>query len=89
MKYIHFNTTVQINENENSWSSPYASRHINFDMPLPMFDEKKFGALISAEIEQAQLEFPNAVLEYAKERAEEAAKKEAEETEKHLQEVPF
>jgi hypothetical protein len=89
MKYIHFNTTVQINENENSWSSPHVTRHINFSMPLPLFDEKKFGALISDEIEQARIEFPAAVLEFARERADEAAKKEVEEAEKHLQEANF
>lgn len=89
MKYIHFNTTIQVNESDNSWVSPLVTRHINIDMPLPMFDEKKFAALIDAEIEQAKFEFPTAVLEYAKEKAEEAAKKEAEEAEKHLQEADF
>jgi hypothetical protein len=87
MKYVHFSMTIQVNESDNSWVAPLVTHHINIDMPLPMFDEKKFAALVDAEIEQAKVEFPTAVLEYAKEKAEEAAKKEAEEAEKHLQEL--
>lgn len=67
-KYIHINIQISLNEDSWSYSDPHVSERIDFTIPEYMFDCKRLADHITQKIDGMKKEFPNAVIEYEKEK---------------------
>lgn len=56
-KYIHFNISVFVNDDRSYWNSPRGEKQVQVDIPVELFEEKRFASYLKALAEATEKEF--------------------------------
>lgn len=71
LKTLHISITITLNESTYNWDDPQVNTRISFPIPLVMFEPKRLVDIISQHVKDVEAAFPDAVIEYTRQKAEE------------------